>query len=95
MSARDFLDNIESRKRDAAALGSKLDLIVLPKSFADTIAKAAVKEDLSDYDFHVSESGNVYLVGVKVLWSSSRLPASQAWFRYSNSRKGLLVKLGL
>lgn len=89
MSAREFLANIETRKKDALGIGATLDLIVLPQSFADIIAKAAIKEDLTDYEFRVSDTGNVFLVGVKVLWSNARLPAGQAWFRYS--MKGVIA----
>lgn len=86
MSAREFLNNIEVRKTDANEIGMKLDLLVLPRDFADIMSKAAVKEDLTEYEFHVSDAGNVYLVGVKVLWSGSRLPDGHCWFRYSRKK---------
>lgn len=86
MSAKEFLQNIEVRKSDAAEIGMKLDLLVLPREFADIMSRAAVKEDLSDYEFRVSDTGNVYLVGVKVLWSGGRLPQGQCWFRYSRKK---------
>lgn len=83
MSARAFLADILTRKDDASAIGMRMDLIVLPLSFAQIINKAAIQEDLADDEYRISETGNVYLLGIKVLWSNGRLPAGQAWFRYS------------
>ena len=47
----------------------------------------AKSESLSSEKFFISETGNVYLAGIKVLWSDGRLPHNEAWFRYENIKK--------
>ncbi len=85
MSCKEFLDKIQDRQDEALARGCRIDLVVLPLQAAQMIATQARKEGLSDHDFWVSKTGNIFLCGIRVMWSSGRLPEGQAWFRYRNS----------
>ncbi len=86
----DFLGAILDKQRSAAAQGMKLDLIVLHRDFYDVLMRAIGTERPAAYAFEIrqckrdSRRSDIYLHGVKVMWSGSRLPVRQAWFRYSN-----------
>ncbi len=82
MSCKEFLQKIQERQDDAIELGCRIDLVVLPLGAAVVIQAASIKEDLGDHEYWVSKNNHVYLCGIRVLWSNSRLPNDQAWFRY-------------
>ena len=90
MSFKDFLDAILDRKRAAEAYGMKLDLMVLHRDFYDTLmASLGSNKQLSDaFELRQcpkeEERKDIYLHGVKVMWSGNRLPTNQVWYRYSN-----------
>ncbi len=87
MSCAEFIDAIQKRVDDATAIGSRITLAVLPLSAAQLIITQANKEGLGPSEFFHSPTGNVYLAGVKVMWSNGRLPEGEAWFRYENIGK--------
>lgn len=87
MSCAEFIAEIQKRQDDANAIGSRITLAVLPVTAAQMIISQAQVEGLGPSEFFATPNGNVYLAGIKVLWSGGRLPAGQAWFRYENIRK--------
>ncbi len=90
MSLNAFLESILDKKREAEALGFRLDLIVLHVDFYDTLMKAMATEKAASGAFRLvqnqrdEERKDVYLYDVKVMWSGNRLPTRQVWFRYSS-----------
>jgi hypothetical protein len=86
----DFLDSILDKKRTAEAHGMRLDVMVLHQSFYEPLMKAiSISPQLqSCWELRQCpkepERKDIFLYGVKVMWSGDRLPARQAWFRYSN-----------
>ena len=87
MSCAEFIKAIQYRQDDARNIGSRITLIVLPLASAQMIMHNAKSECLSSEKFFRSVTGNVYLAGIKVLWSDGRLPRNEAWFRYENIKK--------
>lgn len=86
----DFLDSVLDKKRTAEAHGMRLDIMVLHVGFHDSLMKAlGLSPALQScwelrQDPHEEERKDLFIYGVKVMWSGDRLPANQAWFRYSN-----------
>lgn len=89
-TVNDFLDSVLDKKRTAEAHGMRLDIMVLHVGFYDPLMKALgltpafrdcweLRQGAND-----EERKDLFIYGVKVMWSGNRLPASQAWFRYSN-----------
>jgi hypothetical protein len=87
LSCAEFIQEIQARQDDATARGSRITLAVLPVAAAQMIITQAQAEGLGPSEFFATPNGNVYLAGIKVLWSGGRLPEGQAWFRYENIRK--------
>lgn len=85
-----FLDAILERKRAAEAYGMRLDIIVLHREFYDTLMGALGQSSKASQAFELkqcrkeSERKDIYLHGIKVMWSGDRLPRRQAWYRYTN-----------
>lgn len=85
----EFLNAIQDKKRTAEAHGFRLTLIVLHQSFYDTLMGAVGQLKKASDAFEIrqdpkeEERKDIYLHGVKVLWSGNRLPARQVWYRYS------------
>lgn len=90
MSLNNFLDGILDKKREAEAMGFRLDLIVLHRNFYETLMRAVATEKAASGAFKLvqhpkeEERKDVYLYDVKVMWSGNRLPVRQVWFRYSS-----------
>ncbi len=90
MSLDNFLNGILDKKREAEALGFKLDLIVLHVDSYDMLMKAIATEKAASSSFKLvqnprnEERKDVYLHDVRVMWSGNRLPTSHVWFRYSS-----------
>jgi hypothetical protein len=87
-----FLDAILDKKREAEAHGFTLDIIVLHQDFYGTMMGAVgqLKKASEAFTLHQNpkekERKDIYLHGIKVLWSNSRLPPRQAWYRYSGGK---------
>ena len=81
-----FLDMVLEKKLDARAKGYNLDLMVLHREFQNVLftAVATEVETIPAYKLVTHDDGrnDVYLHGVKILWSGGRLPRGQVWFRY-------------
>ena len=85
---KEFLEHVLGLKRNAEARGWKLDLMVLHREFYDTLMTAVGTFKPASDAFELrdgKEDGrkDIYLHGVKVMWSGNRLPSRQAWYRYS------------
>jgi hypothetical protein len=86
----EFLEAIREKKRDAEVHGMKLDLIILHQEFYGVLMQAVGTMKPAAEAFEVrqhprnEDRKDIYLHGVKVMWSGNRLPARQAWYRYSN-----------
>lgn len=86
-----FLDHVLAKKRDAEAMGWKMDLIILHQGFYDTLMGAVATDRQTSDAFELRQDPNeeerkdIYLHGVKVMWSNNRLPAREVWYRYSGS----------
>lgn len=89
-SIDDFLNQVLDRKRTAAAHGMVMDVMVLHQSFYETLMKALSLSPQASSCFELrqdpreEERQDIFLHGVKVMWSGDRLPVRQAWYRYSN-----------
>lgn len=89
-TVNDFLDALLDKKRDAEARGMKLDVMVLHQSFHEPLMKALTTSPSASSCFELvqdpseEERKNIFLHGVKVMWSGNRLPARDVWYRYSN-----------
>lgn len=89
---KEFLDAILDKKREAEAHDLQLDLVVLHQEFHEVLMTAVGTMKLASDAFELrqcekeSERRDIYLHGVKVMWSGNRLPARQAWYRYSNRK---------
>ena len=89
-SMDDFLNNILDRKRTAEAHGLVLDVMVLHQDFYDTLMKALGASPQASSCFEIRQDPrekdrkDIFLHGVKVMWSGDRMPVRQAWYRYSN-----------
>lgn len=89
----DFLDSVLDKKRTAEAHGMKLEVMVLHQSFYGPLMQAiSISPQLAVcYELRQcpkeKERQDVYLHGVKVMWSGDRLPTRQVWYRYSNPSK--------
>ena len=93
---QDFLDGVLEKKLDARAKGYEMDLMVLHTEFKYVLFGA-----LPEYEGHNGQPGairtqvhldgrmDVYIYGVKVMWSQARLPKGQVWFRL-NGKGGRL-----
>ena len=90
-SMSDFLDAMLDKKRTAEAKGFKMDLIVLHQDFYPVLMGAVGQLKNASDAFEIrqcpkeEERKDIYLHGVKVMWSNNRLPAREAWYRYSGS----------
>ena len=88
----DFLDAILDKRRTAEAHDMKLDVIVLHQSFHDPLMKALTISPALDDVWELrqcpkeEERKDIFLHGVKVMWSGGRLPPSHVWYRYSNPK---------
>lgn len=88
----EFLAAILDKRREAEAHEMQLDLIVLHQDFYGVLMQAlgTVKEASAAFELRQCkkepERRDIYLHGVKVMWSGNRLPARQAWYRYSNPK---------
>lgn len=86
----DFLDGVLDKKRTAEAHGMKLEVMVLHVNFHDTLMKALGLSPGLQSCWELRQCPkeearkDLFLYGVKVMWSGNRLPEREAWFRYSN-----------
>ncbi len=68
----------------------KLDVMVLHKSFYEPLMKAlSISPQLaSAFELRQcpreEERKDIFLHGVKVMWSGDHLPSRDVWYRYSN-----------
>lgn len=89
-TVNDFLDSVLDKRRTAEAHGMKLDIMVLHVDFHDPLMKALAISPALQNDWELRQDPNeeerkdLFIHGVKVMWSGNRLPTGQAWFRYSN-----------
>ncbi len=85
MNLRGLLEAILQKKRDAEAHGWILDVVVMPEKYSDALLKAVTTQTWAGdaYTLGSKEDGYpIHLHGVKVMWSASRLPFGQVWYRY-------------
>lgn len=86
----DFLDQVYDKKRTAEAHGMKLEVMVLHQDFHDGLMKALATVATYGSSWELRQCPreesrkDIFIHGVKVMWSGSRLPVGQVWFRYSN-----------
>lgn len=89
-TVNDFLNEVQDKQRTAEAYGMKLDVMVLHVSFHDPLMKALTLSPSCRDAWELKqcakeeERKDLFLYGVKVMWSGDRLPARQVWYRYSN-----------
>lgn len=89
-TVNDFLNGVLDKKRTAEAHGMRLDIMVLHQSFYEPLMKALTSSPAASSCFELrqdpseEERRDIFLHGVKVMWSGNRLPASNVWYRYSN-----------
>jgi hypothetical protein len=85
-----FLDLVLDKKRTAEAHGMRLDIMVLHRDFHDALMKSIGQHKGVSNAFELRqcakepERHDIFLHGVKVMWSGGRLPVNQVWYRYSN-----------
>ena len=85
-----LVDKIHDRKRDAEARGWVLEMVVLPRSWSNTLNRAVLLYKPSGDVYSIVGSGRgcgEYILGVKILWSEKRLPPNQVWWRYKGDKK--------
>lgn len=90
MKVKELLDAILDKKREAEAMGWTLDLLVFPLAYKNDLFKAVVTDSACADAYSLGREDDgfpIYLHGIKVLWSGSRLPKGQVWYRYRGAVK--------
>lgn len=91
-TVNDFMDSVLDKKRTAEAHGMKLEVMVLHVNFHDNLMKALGLVPSLQSTWELRQCGkeeerkDLFLHGVKVMWSGNRLPENQVWYRYSNPK---------